>query len=280
MKSGKIAIGAFSAIALFGLAGCANEMNKATVGQASGMATGAVVGGAIGKYFGGRPGMIAGAIIGTSIAGMIGYEIGRSLDEKDRVVAHQRMALGLSQGKSGQAHTWTNPDKTAKATYTPQDARPATVTTRLVRQSNVEAVGSLDLIGQTYRAQSVAEVYASPQPKSKVVTKLASSEDVMVYGQVSGQPWYVVGRNGVTVGYVQASALKPSTERSNAPSLIFQEPAAITNPANTAVSDITVNTTCRDMSYEIARNGNKVEEGTFRGCKKMDGNWAVQRDTA
>ena len=245
------------------------------------MVTGAVVGGAIGRHFGGRGGMIAGALIGSAIGGMIGYEIGHSLSPENRRIAHQKFALGMSQGKAGQKHTWTTPDQSAVANYTPNAPQSYVSQTRMLRPSIVDAPPGLDLIAASYRANGKSDIRSRPGSGGTSVGHLKKGEEIMVVGQVTGQPWYVVSRNNVTVGYVASGKLTPSA---NAPmSTIVTAAAPTAEPvagSGMIASDVSVTTTSRDLNYEILKGGQKAEEGTFRGCKQADGNWLVQPQQA
>jgi len=259
------------------LTGCAG-MSKEHMGQAAGMTTGAVVGGVIGNQIGGRGGMIVGAILGSAIGGMVGYEIGKSLSEGDRKIVHQKMALGLSQAKSGETHTWTNANKTASASYTAKDGRAEVRPARLKRTSNVQAVNELELIGKTYRASKVATLSSGPASSTMPLGKLAVGEEVMVWGRVPGQPWYLVARNDVALGFVPVSAMKGSGAPDTG-TILSAPPAVDPNSAangTVIASDVNMRTTCRPMSYEIATNGTKAEDGTFEGCRQVDGNWLIQ----
>nr|MCH9671857.1 glycine zipper 2TM domain-containing protein [Gammaproteobacteria bacterium] len=63
------------------LAGCAAGGPR----ESSGGLIGAAAGGLIGSQFGGGNGKIAAAVIGALAGAALGGEIGRDLDEKDRV---------------------------------------------------------------------------------------------------------------------------------------------------------------------------------------------------
>lgn len=260
------------------LTGCANNPDGAPMlGTAAGMVTGGVVGGAIGRHVGGRPGMIVGAMLGTAIGGMIGNEIGRSLSEADRKVAHEKFAVGLSEGATGERRTWATPDRTAVASYTPSAPRKQPAQARLVRPKTVEAPAGLDVIAAPYVAKVNTDVVSRPGAGGDKLGKLVKGEKVTVLGKVTGQPWYLVSRSGTALGYVAASKLTPHGQAVAGATLLTQSPV-IPDPlaeSGLAVSDVPVQTTCRDMSYQIVKSGAEAEQGTFQGCKQMDGNWAV-----
>lgn len=240
------------------------------------MVTGGIVGGAIGEKFGGRGGMIAGILIGTAIGGMIGYEIGHSLSEQDRKIAHQKFALGMSEGAAGQKHSWTTPDRSAVANYSADTPFAQAAKTRLTRPSEVEAPSSLDIIAMPHRAPKGAEIKTSPSDKGRAISKLAKGEEIMVVGRVTGQPWLVVSRSNTTLGYVKAASLTEASKTPASATLIAKASEPAPAAAGFVTSEVAVNTTCRGLSYEIVKAGSKAEDGKLAGCKQPDGNWLLQ----
>ena len=90
---------ALSVTVLAALSGCANNQDTGTF-------TGAAVGALIGSQFGSGTGQAL-AIGGGAIAGaMIGNEIGRRMDEVDRM----RMQQTFENSRDGQVVAWTNPN--------------------------------------------------------------------------------------------------------------------------------------------------------------------------
>ncbi|MFA6500160.1 MAG: RT0821/Lpp0805 family surface protein [Desulfurivibrionaceae bacterium] len=84
--------------------------------EVTGTIIGGVLGGAIGAATAGRgPGRTAGVIVGTLLGSLFGHEIGKSLDEADEL----RTVHVLEKNKTGQASTWTNPDKESEITVMP-----------------------------------------------------------------------------------------------------------------------------------------------------------------
>ena len=58
---------------------------------------------------GGR-GKVAATAIGAVVGGIVGSEIGRSMDQQDRMLAQQAEFDALERGQSGQSRQWRNPD--------------------------------------------------------------------------------------------------------------------------------------------------------------------------
>ncbi|HKK14455.1 MAG TPA: RT0821/Lpp0805 family surface protein [Gammaproteobacteria bacterium] len=95
-------------VATLGLAGCATK-------QESGTAIGGVLGGVLGSQVGGGSGKTAATIAGTIAGAYLGGQVGKYMDETDRIKAQQ----ALETNKTGQTSTWQNPDTGYDYTMTP-----------------------------------------------------------------------------------------------------------------------------------------------------------------
>ncbi len=114
-RSGSVRLLAVCAICAVTAAGCTKE----EVGTIVGAGGGAVVGKAIGGH--GTSGVV-GTAIGTLAGAWIGREIGRSMDEADRLAMEKTTQSALENSRSGSTETWTNPDSGHSGTVTPQPA--------------------------------------------------------------------------------------------------------------------------------------------------------------
>jgi len=105
----------------FTLSACEQGANEG-FGTFLGMLGGAVVGSAIagdgassdGKAFA----MMTGAVVGAAV----GNNIGKKLDEADRMKMYQAQQVAFENYPSGQASTWYNPDSGNSGSYTPSPA--------------------------------------------------------------------------------------------------------------------------------------------------------------
>ena len=97
-------------------AGCAESDYgpKQTVGGL----TGAALGGLLGAQFGSGAGQLAATGAGVLIGGLIGSEIGRSMDEVDRMKADEAVNRAHS-APIGDTITWNNPRSGNAGTVTP-----------------------------------------------------------------------------------------------------------------------------------------------------------------
>ena len=98
------------------VAGCESSQygQKQTVGGL----TGAALGGLLGAQFGGGRGQLATTAVGVLLGALAGSEIGRTMDQVDRMKASQA-ATQATQAPLGQTITWNNPNTGNYGTYTP-----------------------------------------------------------------------------------------------------------------------------------------------------------------
>ena len=98
--------------------GCAT--NQYGPKQTMGGLTGAALGGLLGAQFGGRhsDARLATTAIGVLVGGLVGSEIGRSMDEVDRMKANQAVVQAQA-APIGNTITWNNPNNDHHGTITP-----------------------------------------------------------------------------------------------------------------------------------------------------------------
>lgn len=97
------------------LAGCEGTGPK----QGGGTLVGAGLGALAGSQIGSGTGQLAAVAIGTLAGALIGSEIGRSLDNADRLQMQQTTQTALERNRTGQVSTWVNPDSGHAGTVTP-----------------------------------------------------------------------------------------------------------------------------------------------------------------
>lgn len=96
------------------VSGCADTGPRQTVGGL----TGAALGGLLGAQFGSGSGQLVTTGVGVLIGGLMGSEIGRSMDEVDRMQAN-RAVVQAQSAPIGQQITWNNPNSGNYGTITP-----------------------------------------------------------------------------------------------------------------------------------------------------------------
>ena len=96
------------------LGGCADRGNKETVTAIAG----AALGGLLGSQFGGGKGQLATTGLGVLLGALAGSELGRTLDDVDRLKANQA-ATAAHTSPIGHGINWNNPETGNRGTVTP-----------------------------------------------------------------------------------------------------------------------------------------------------------------
>ena len=117
-------VGAIAAVIL-ALAACTQDQNgnvetplggtKQTLGTLGGAGAGAFIGSNISH----GSGNLAATVIGGLLGAFIGSEIGKSLDNADKLQAQQATQRTLETAPTGKTVTWQNPDSGHSGTVTP-----------------------------------------------------------------------------------------------------------------------------------------------------------------
>lgn len=99
------------------LAACADAQNnpKQTIGTLLGAGVGALAG----SQIGGGKGKLAAVAIGALGGAYLGSQIGKSLDDVDRMKAGQAQHAALESTRTGVATAWSNPDSGHSGSVTP-----------------------------------------------------------------------------------------------------------------------------------------------------------------
>jgi len=104
-----------SVLTIFLLAACTEGQEKQSIGTLVGAGLGALVGSQVGS----GKGQLVGVAVGAIAGGWIGSEVGKGLDEADKLKAQQTAQNALENNKSGQVAIWQNPDSGNSGSYTP-----------------------------------------------------------------------------------------------------------------------------------------------------------------
>ncbi|WPC04929.1 SH3 domain-containing protein [Pseudomonas benzenivorans] len=283
---------ALSLSAAIALGGCANMaqnewLNQENVGTLAGAAVGILVGSQIGNGSGRTAAMIAGALAG----GMLGKTIGATLDQRDReaLAAQTQQALDFSQ--DGQSTTWTSSHSGATAQITPVSTETQSREVTVKRRAQVQAVPKMTLLNKPYQAIKSANVRSAPSTDAGKVGGLAPGSTFTAIGRTDND-WIMVGRKGVSVGYVYAPLVQPTSPAqvtSTSSSAPPQEAATDLDSLDVAsakqqgfdldsmnvVDDkVTAQTSCRTVNYSVSAKGSQ-ESQTVKACQAADGAWEL-----
>ncbi len=110
--------GALLLVVLFGVGACAEAQQNPK--GAVGAVIGGVGGGLLGSTVGGGKGRLALTAIGTLAGALLGHQVGKSMDDVDRLKSRQATQQALETLPSGTAATWRSPDSGNSGQITPQ----------------------------------------------------------------------------------------------------------------------------------------------------------------
>lgn len=263
---------------LIALTGCQTMDTKTGQGQAIGAMIGGVLGATAGDS---KTDKLLYGTLGAVIGGVIGNQIGKYLDQQDKAAIERATVQSLQSSGDGQTQRYDNPESGVVATITPSDTRKEQKTVRVVHDRTVEPPPSLELIGETYIAKSGARVRPSPDTTRDAVDFLPKGSKIDVIGKVSGRDWYMLARNGKSIGYTYAPLLKPSPSSSDEKALTTPEKEQEQidlqlQQGSLMVASVDSTTECRTVNYTIdAVKKGQQEQSSFEACKAADGAWVL-----
>lgn len=295
-KTGHLVLGACIASA----AGCANMsqnewLNQENIGTVAGAAAGILLGSQVGSGSGRTAAMLVGALAG----GMLGKTIGAKLDDRDRQALAAQTQQVLESGKDGQVTTWTSAHSGATAQITPVSTKTESRQVAVKRTAQVQAVPNMKLLNSPYRAIKSANVRNAPDQSAEKVGGLAAGSTFTAIGRTDNN-WIMVGRRGVSVGYVYAPLVEVATERkAPAPAVATSSKAAAPaaqvaeatdldaldtvaakeqgfdlDSMNVVEEKVAAQTTCRTVNYNVTTKGSS-EQQAIQACQAADGAWEL-----
>ncbi|MFL1547153.1 SH3 domain-containing protein [Pseudomonas sp. O39] len=265
--------------------GCAElGINK----QQAGTAVGVVAGAVIGQFIGKGNGRIVATLVGGALGGYIGNKIGAKLDEQDQQALAQRTQDALNASPSGSSLPvfWTSAHSGASAEIVQGKEFTQTKTVEVKRAPKIVAVPSMKLINEQYVTKSSSNVRAAPEKGSDKVGGLKPGTEFTAVGSTGD--WILVGRKGVTVGYVHKDLVEPKSVAvakrvKSAANLDEMNVAAdketrafdLDSIPTLPTQQVAAETSCRPVTVSLkAADGNTVQEkNTF--CKQANGTWEL-----
>ena len=98
------------------ISGCANDQNRK---ENAGTVIGAGLGALAGSQIGSGGGKVAAIGLGALFGGFVGNQVGKSMDETDRLMARQTTHTALEKSPVGEKVVWNNTDSGNSGTITP-----------------------------------------------------------------------------------------------------------------------------------------------------------------
>lgn len=256
-----LAMGVATGGLVFSLLGCettGGSFQPDTLGTLIGSGTGALIGSQIG---GGR-GRILATGAGAVAGALIGREIARHLSQsgQEQMVQANQRAL-----ETGQPQEWQDPETGAsgRTEVTARTTQRSQVPVS-VKRDRVEQLPPIDLIGETYVADSSSNIRGGPSTEYRSVDSLAAGQHVQVVGKVQGRNWYLISEDGAASGFVATRLLRPAPAGQRAP--------APTQPAAGADTMLVeANQTCSVNSTTVTQPDGSTVEERIRMCQGPDG---------
>ena len=156
----------------------------------------------------------------------------------------------------------------------------------------VQPVANMTLINQPYQAVKSANVRNAPDLKADKVAGLSVSTTFTAIGRTDND-WIMVGRRGVTIGYVYAPLVaqvkKPvqSTQTAAAETATDLDSLDVASAASKGIDldaidldavpveqTMTAKATCRTIKYDVTAQGSN-EQQTAKACQAADGAWEL-----
>ncbi len=234
-----VVVGAFAASLFASVAPTAQAQSLSNIFNCnrtgSNQTAGALIGGALGGLAGAGVAKndTLGGILGAVVGAAAGSYIGCSMGERDQASLEDATLRALNEGRSTD---WSNPQTGAQArinvyadTSTPQYGagygqggynnsynaprygdRLSTQNLRFGSRVNTSA--SFETVAPRQVATTDTFIRMSPNLRAQTNGSLRSGEQFEAMAKVVGQPWLLVGRNGVGVGYVPTAGARASGE--------------------------------------------------------------------
>ncbi|CDF81466.1 SH3 type 3 domain-containing protein [Pseudomonas knackmussii B13] len=274
--------------------GCANMsdnewVNKENIGTLVGATAGVLIGSQVGQGKGRTAAMLIGALAG----GALGKTIGAKMDENDRQALALQTQQVLNASGDGQATTWTSSHSGATAQITPVKTQTESRQVTVKRLPKVQTVSNMTVLNKPFRTLKSANLRNAPSDSAEKVGGLQANATFMAMGRTDNN-WIVVGRRGVTVGYIYApltapvSAVAPAVPSAGTTNVASVAPATDLDALDDkkAKADgfdldavpvqetMAAQTTCRTVNYDIDAQGSH-EQQTVKACQAGDGAWEL-----
>ncbi|MCA4963806.1 SH3 domain-containing protein [Pseudomonas sp. Y24-6] len=273
------------AVSIAAASGCAQlGINKQQAGTAVGMVAGAVVG----SFIGNGNGKVVAVLLTSAIGGFIGNKIGSMLDDQDKqaLALRTQEALSLPANDSAKAVSWTSGHSGATAQIVQGKEYTETKTVEVKRAPKIAAVPSMKLINEQYLTKSSSNVRAAPNKTAEKVGGLKAGTEFTAVGSTGD--WILVGRKGVTVGYISKDLVSPKSAavvRSVKPAANLDE-MDVTADTETKAFDldaiaalptqqVAAETACRPVTVSLKAADGKSEQEQNTFCKQANGTWEL-----
>jgi len=190
---------------------------------------------------------------------------GKMLRGED-IAVHQSSVLKTIT--TGEDTSWKNNDKnTAGSAKVVKEETSVSQQELSYSKSSVTATPPLEFIGEPFEATAGVNVRSGPGTEYDVVRNMERGAVTTVIGKVRGADWYMLGENGVAMGFGYAKNFA-ATESAPAPA------ASVSNDTDIAQASVEGETTCRTVEQSVTDKKGKTKTETITACKGANG-WEI-----
>jgi uncharacterized protein YgiM (DUF1202 family) len=134
-----------------------------------------------------------------------------------------------------------------------------------VLKDRISEVPPLDIIGQTYQANTNSNLRGGPGTDYVRVGRLEKGETFHVVGKVKDANWYLVSYDGVGSGFVFGDliAAAPTEEPAKENTSIAQ--------SEVVEQEVTAEQTCQTIDQNVVLPDNSTVSDTIEGCQTATG---------
>lgn len=214
---------------------------------------GAVIGGVVGGLVGSKVAKndTVGAVVGAAVGAAAGSYIGCRMQRSDQKKAERAAQEALDRNRDTRwSNSATGTSGETRLISTLPNGEPVSLS-GLRMASGVELQPSYDGASGRYTAPRTANLRGGPSTSSPIVGKLQPGEGIDALARVRGSNWLLAGRDGVAIGYVSETVVRPSGATASGP-------------------------VCRTFDQTIQTRDGSPETQRYTACKGADGQWVVQ----
>lgn len=214
---------------------------------------GAVIGGVVGGLVGSKVAKndTIGAVVGAAVGAAAGSYIGCRMQRSDQKKAELAAREALDRNRDTRwSNSTTGASGETRLVSTLPNGEPVSMS-GLRLASGVELQPNYDGASGRYTAPRTANLRGGPSTSSPIVGKLQPGEGIDALARVRGSNWLLAGRDGLAIGYVSETVVRPSGATASGP-------------------------VCRTFDQTIRTGDGAPETQRYTACKGADGQWVVQ----
>ncbi|MGI9946768.1 SH3 domain-containing protein [Vibrio hyugaensis] len=206
---------------------------------------------------------------------MINHQMDQYLSEDGRESFLNQMLVALEsdnrdkfKGKDPGTYSWW------KISVQPNQWKEAEVSRPIVE--GVDTSNKLEFMDVSYRSKTTLNLRSKPSLSGEKLGELTKGEVFNAIAKVEGEPWLLVEQKSMIRGYVHKDYARSNVVNRDILSIKPNPLLGGTSKSSDTQSEhgLFGNYTCRDLSYELTKNGN-ITTGSLRACRKQRKIWYI-----